>query len=52
MPEDGTTLAVNVTLAPGGTEDALALSPVVVDKIVTETSTEPELLARLLLSPP
>ena len=49
--DDGVTLAVNVTLAPGATADALALSSVVVDSTVTEISTDPELLARSLLSP-
>src|ERR1019366_1425795 len=51
VPEDGMMLAVKVTLEPGATEDALASSSVVVDRTVTESSTEPELLGRLLLSP-
>jgi hypothetical protein len=51
-PEDGSTLAVKVTLAPRFAVAALALSSVAVESSPTETANAPELLARFLLSPP
>ena len=51
-PEEGVTPAVKVTLAPGLTVAALALSAVVVERMVTLTIVPPELLAPLLESPP